>query len=1559
MPDPLYDTDIAVTHDSLEHNDDNLVTSHEDVRAAQVTKGLDEEAIGDPGRELAVSEAHLDNDLVAPHGESSKIQNVLRVHEQSQDQNGSAGLAVDTPASFNMPPLTLVTLFSRTMDEEIGTGQSFTYGKASKPPLDMRGIRKGGTAAASLEPATAIKGQNQEQDFDGDASIVPANTDYANGVADQQLIEGLGDAHIPLAPNIDTTVSILTQTAASGLIRKKRKKRVLQSSNLAASNKEQPPAPVLLSSAEPRTKDQVQKLAYVGRAAELDTATQYREQNTGGSAHYAGMAKQKDMILHHPIASAQTDLDDHGMVVDARPHVGGPFGTAIDEERTEEAFAESPKQPLLKNVLHSSSRDAGHADWHGMPSRNPRRRNRHSTYRREREPDSDAVSQTMEEALDDIHAKHQREKSKARADVQKLNAELEHTVEAREALQVELNNTLQQNDKIATMLKQQEGKVSAYKVKLKSFQTFMDTMKTNLADLKQNHREVSKAKERLIHTCQEHKLEHDDLCKRLQQMATQVADDREQGLEASRELKTELDAARVRNEYLESYLSNTKGSLIEERDRRSQVEAQLTAMTESLSTTHHHHEAVLEKLEEIDIVLSESTAREQLTEFVEKVSAALRGLDGQQTDTANNVVSVIELIKTLSEELITGKKREGDADPNDTILPQMRASLRDAFTELKSDLEQREQLMQQDSAQQESFVILKDRYQVTSDQCKDLQAQLSSLRWNELQLQNANASLRAKVTALDNVSQPGTVPVIGPEGDRDASSAARLELHSKTEELQAVRNELNDAHEQLQSLRIQVEEAYRRSTDATTQREQWQDDLETQLDQVRSEMKRHSDKVLDEKMAEYRNRMRELTSENELYSNRVQPLQLELAASQAEVAEAQQTAASMQGKHEEALLRAKREAESWKQKAEANGSMAEESTKQSLNNISHKLATAQTEHERTIEEKAALTKNIEGLQMAIQQAQRAHADIDEQLKEQQRQHTASLGDVTEELATANATIERHNAGLKHLTDDFERAVEVEKERGGNSIKALQERLTQAQDELQQEKKSGEDFRVEIERAWKADTEEYDGRFKALSQELAQAATQRDQMIAENERFRNQIEHMVTQHQRSLTIVATADASDVTAPPDARPLADDITPAVSNKENDPPRPRKKVDRQSLTVIETAPIPIPEVLRPDSRARSADGAIRGPIVEESQLQVTTVHVPATQYDHEGGFSTDGRGPLGVISSISDDMIDNASLGAQHPSHIVEETQFDDNLPSFAAFNSNTSTTAPRDKIVSVFTVPSAADAHSQGGGAAARRERSLHGPPDTSQGFSIYEDQMSQTSLPSQSQLQNSLTWSDAEKEKYTFRKSFPKPNSASKMAPRNDDHDVQHRTESRSNNPAFRTPPFRTVSDRASSKHSSTPDYINAAGTNHQQVTLTSGGYDSVSKRRMSRTDSQTKANPDPRLLSRNTAAPVAAGKRKAEAPYIAEGYEHERKKRKNAAPSKPQKPSGRYSLRTSSRSSINDLPQMPHSSSSRAGPTQSSSRMRTLGGSSSRAARGSKKASKSEQFNARFSQELR
>ncbi|KAK3678542.1 hypothetical protein LTR78_001840 [Recurvomyces mirabilis] len=1548
MPDPLYDTDIAATHDSLEHNDDNLVTSHEDVRAAQVTNGLGEEAIGDPGRELAVSETQFDNDLVAPHGESSNIQNVLRVHKQSQDQDGSAGLAVDTPATFHTPLLTTVTLFSRPMDEEIGTGQGFTYGKASKPPLDMRGIRKGGTAAASLEPTTAIEGQNQEQGFDGDASIAPANTDYANGAADRQLIEGLGNAHIPLAPNIDTAVSTPMQTAASVLIRKKRKKRVLQSSNLAGPNKEQGAVPVLLNSAEPHTKDQVQTFAYVGRAAELDTATQYREQNTGGSGHYAGVAQQKGMILHHPIASAQTNLDDLGMVVDARPHVGGPYVTAIDAERTEEAFAELPKQPHLTDVLPSSTRDAGHADWHGMLSRNSRRRSRHSTYHREREPESDAVSQTMEEALEDIHDKHQREKSKARADVQKLNAELEQTVEAREALQVKLNHTLQQNDKIATMLKQQEGKVSAYKVKLKSFQTFMDTMKTDLADLKRTHKEMSKAKERLIHTCQERELEHEDLYKRLQQMATRVANDREQGLEASRELKTELDAARVRNEYLESYLSDTKGSLIEERDRRSQVEAQLAAMAETLSTTHHHHEAVLEKLEEIDIVLSASTAREQLTGFVEKVSAALRGLDGQQTDTANDVVSVIELLKTLSEELMTAKKREGEADANDAILPQIRASLRDAFTELKSDLEQREQLMQQDAAQQESFAILQDRHQTTSDQCRDLQAQLNSLRQDELQLQNSNTSLRAKLTALENVSQPEMTPGNVTDGDEDALSAAKLDLHSKTEELQAIRSELNDAHEQLQSLRIQVQEAHRRSTKAATQRERLQDDLETQLDRVRSEMRRHSDKVLDERMAEYKNRMRELMSESELYSNRVQPLQLELLASQAVIAEAHQAAASTQAKHEEALLRATGEAQSWKQKAEANGSMAEESTKQSLGGVSHKLAAAQTDYERTIEQKAALTKHIEGLQMAMQQAQKAHDDSDKQLKEQQHQHAASLSDVTEELATANATIERHNAGLKHLTDEFERAMEVEKQKSAINLKAQQDRLTQAQDELQQEKKNGEDFRVEIERAWKADTEEYDGRFKALSRELTQVATQRDQMIAENERFRNQIQDIATQHQQGLEVVASDDTRDVAAPPDARPLVDDITPAVSNKENDPPRPRKKVDRQSLTVIETTPIPILEVLRPDSRQRSADATVRGPVVEESQLQDTTVHVPATQDDNEGGFSTDGRGPLDVIPNVSDDMIDNASLGAQHPSHVVEETQFDDNLPSFAAFNSNTSTAAPRHKIVSVFTVPSAADAHSQGGRAAARREGSLHGPPGTSESFSIYEDQMSQTSLPSQSQLQNSLTWSDAEKEKYTFRKSFPKPNSASKMAPRNDDHDVQHRTESRSNNPAFRTPPFRNVSDRASSNHSSTPDYINAAGTNHQQVNIDSGGYDSVSKRRISRTDSQTKANPDPRLLPRNTAAPLAASKRKAEAPHIAEGYEHERKKRKNAAASKPQNPSGRSSLRTSSQSSINDLPQMPHSSSSRGGPAQSSSRMRTLGGSTSRAARGNKKASKSK-----------
>ncbi|KAK0887847.1 hypothetical protein LTR02_016858 [Friedmanniomyces endolithicus] len=338
-----------------------------------------------------------------------------------------------------------------------------------------------------------------------------------------------------------------------------------------------------------------------------------------------------------------------------------------------------------------------------------------------------------------------------------------------------------------------------------------------------------------------------------------------------------------------------------------------------------------------------------------------------------------------------------------------------------------------------------------------------------------------------------------------------------------------------------------------------------------------------------------------------------------------------------------------------------------------------------------------------------------------------------------------------------------------------------------------------------------------------------------------------------------------------------------------------------------------------------------------------------------------PARIVSDLTDDMLDRASTAyGHHVTQVVEETQFDDKLPSFAALNnralSHALVSKPASAVSSLPSISNGLD-HSSGSVNVDHHGTPSHLRVEDLHSFAVYEDeqrsQATKISHAAQGQTHDSLYWPEAEKEEHISRKSYPVPNSASKMV----HHDGERESYRKRSNIMLlsdQRPTAPRSESRASSgtskrtprmePHSSTPDFVDNAASARKMSTYQLPSATGLNRRHSSNNGGLIA---DPRLAQR--IAPPAA-KRKAP-PAIAEGYESERKKRKTSEPEILHRntASSRYSLRGAAQPSIHDLPSLegPASGSRTNNYVNSNSQVQTQ-----------TKSRMRDEFNARFSQEL-
>ncbi|KAK5688739.1 hypothetical protein LTS10_000717 [Elasticomyces elasticus] len=1364
-------------------------------------------------------------------------------------------------------------------------------------------------------------------------------------------------------------------------------------------------------------------------------------------------------VISSPHSQLQHDLQ---AAIRQEPEASNAPDDLIDGEDTlvadadDSVLAEQPSPKIMHN--QHAQRQPAHAS-HGRPrgiARRPLRRlessmvlNRNTAARRSVAPTPDQPDQQqpaehfssdgigeVQDVLMKLQRKKETLKSKFDADRATLNAELQQINEAKQRLQADLDAVQQQKGDLSMLLDQQRSKVAAYDGKLNKFKVFVQGLGNDVDALRKEASTTRRNGEKLTQEGEQRKAEQAALFEQLSSCAEKSAQLKDQALKACQEAHSELQAAHLRNEYLEKQLGERIGLLAEERDRCAQLQTQLTTIvqpdnTAFLATLKRNNDTVLDKLFEIHATLEESASNTKPVEMVEKTLAAIQALTTQHSSNADDILSVKTIVESM-EEGITTLTESADLSRNNeaATASTLQTTLVDAFKDLKTDLEGREQLLKQDAAHRENVRSLQDKITASNVRSNDLQAKLHDTELREARLKDANAALQTRIdTVHTNVTPDDShhLPLSELKAEVNAKAlaleSAKAELTTKTEELQILRETNSRLEEKTQSLEQQLDELKRQIVDVDVLRRDIQGKADAELKKRRKELQEHSDRNTAEHKMRLDNAARTLASQKESLEKRIPALNEEIAASKTKIEELQKQAVELTRKKDGEVEKTKKQAQEWKRKAEGTQSQLEslqeacksdEAVRKQYDAVRAELAQEKDKHHQSVEQKAVLAKQVEEIQQTFESARSEVADVKAQFERHQVESGAALEEKSRQLAEAEEALERSETGIAHLKGECKKEVAHAERKAKENGDALQASLTQAQDELKQEKAKAAKFQGEVDDAWRSEEAKQEQNLATANNRALEAETQLQKAVAETERLRKELESVVARHaeeQLRLQQCAVQDAAIRVPPAQAG-----ITPAASNKENEPPKLRKKVDRNAHTVIATGRVAAPDILRqPDPRVRQAqvlsqepvieetqsedlliEQVTRGPVVEETQFEdlptKQTVRGPVVEESQLKDLPVK-RMPTQEFSGMSDDMLDTGSV-VHHPQKVVEESQYDDKLPSFGSLHRAAPPLAPSRKHASsaisvprvsgqpnhsntsghFSSIPSGGHVHSNSSGHINSSKSTMPPPANDPHNFAIYDDdhqsQMTMGTQAAQKQIQASLDWTDVDKAKYTYQKAYPPPNSASKRVHQDSQREPQNKRPNATQTEKRLTPDAYGGSRVASggrnntpdnATHSSTPDFVDQASARRLKSTYTPQG--SSNKRRPSGN------NPglitDPRLAQR--AAPTP--KRKAvEHPTITAGYEAERSKRRKAGESgnvRSSTDSNRYALRGSTQPSIRDLPTIERPGSGRStshNPSTAShtrSHMRTSGGGTYRGSRGSKKMSRDDEMTARFQQEMK
>lgn len=923
----------------------------------------------------------------------------------------------------------------------------------------------------------------------------------------------------------------------------------------------------------------------------------------------------------------------------------------------------------------------------------------------------------------------------------------------------------------------------------------------------------------------------------------------------------------------------------------------------------------------------------------------------------------------------------------------LQTHLDEAINSLKEDLAQRDNWLQQDAARQEHSRELEEKLKETKDRLTVVDADLAGVQENERKLQEENRKLQTRLTGLQDR--------VAPTEDAHAQlnevqielndkikllEAANVDSANKTEQMRAMSVSNTELKQQISSLQHQPADDRSHRVELAEEKQRLERKAREEVEKVQKDMDEHIRQFEAELKTQTSNELKRLTGERNRLEKKVKPLTEELSTCKTRIQDLEKELRSGSASNHAESEKLKSLTQSQKEEIKTlqtslntltNAAKSDASLKKDYTALA---AQFESERQRLLQigqDNSALTKQVENLRRSGEEAKVAGDQVKVQLDQCRIDSGNAIKALENELTEKRQAINRSQAGHEQLKKSCQDAIDDTNSKCERQVRALQERLSEAEGEVQAGRESAEKFRAEVEQGWEQLQQDFETTKSELRTKISEVETERDEALQSNIGIQNRKQKDLDEQRKLLeeriseALRKAAVAEDQMKLMQQRPMenpndsvrirvptiAEHITPTEGLENGKvPTRPRKKVDRINNTTIEDGPLPAPEELRPASGATNLKGTEKtgGPLVDESQ-DVADFYTAPT---HQSAMVAPKRTTQASFLP-SDDMLSFVD-DSQRPGPVVEETQQQEELPSFAAVTSNFGTFSQPFELDSFPSMTSQTGLRDYDHIDSYERtwpegqSQYINKRPTNSKvlvedsqpaAFAVYEDPQSDRPTANthsgQLQRQGSLPWSQEEKDNFTFRKPFPPPNSASKRIRQIDPRSATAKQPlGPSPNPATREPlkipglglrkESSELSDPPTSAKSSTSSFVPSGSARKLTTYQNSGG--SAGMRRSSRTQSNPIA--DPRLAARKQ---PPAQKRKAE-PQIFDGYEQERKKRTRAQTQ-------------STSTAITSFPTMLSGSMSSQKPSSSSNsgpRMRNLAGGSSRTVKGTKKLSKSK-----------
>lgn len=910
----------------------------------------------------------------------------------------------------------------------------------------------------------------------------------------------------------------------------------------------------------------------------------------------------------------------------------------------------------------------------------------------------------------------------------------------------------------------------------------------------------------------------------------------------------------------------------------------------------------------------------------------------------------------------------------------------EAFERLKDNVSQREEITTQTAAQREIIKSLEDKLTASATQIENIQTEMTTARDKANKLGEHNASLQASKAVLQSklTSMEATSLQLNEMRDElrtkvDALDSAKSELVKVKHEVEKFNADNSRLRAEIEMLQCDSSTVSRPEGNNMQDRVQLERKAQEDLARARKEVADHAEKFEVELRAQLANETKKLGGESKRLKRQTEILTEELSTSQAQVSKLKQGTSTKEMLGAKDLERLK------------EVTRVQEEELNSLNSLVTELRSAAENHALLQKQHAALTTSFKDNESQLDVLKKAHDTVSSKVLHAERAAAAAM------LAEANAKAEHdsYRSSREHAIEELEQKVrraEQEAERAASGlahfkttctdamdqasnmsqrqIEALHKRLTEAQAELQKKHDEDEKFRAQVEQSWKDEHRVFNDQLNELKRRAEQAESLRDGAVHDLERLREEYAEQMSEQQAAFKqqgeqLRQSADSNEQAtrvAKISIEELSSqfgpswslshrstDATPSAESAIKEPIRPRKKVDRNSSTTLGVDPIStIHDALRPHSRNIDSTMSILKPNVSGTEGQQLR------------------SDPFCTLSV-------KTNLAASHP--VIPETLYDsdDVLSSYDSELAGLAQTVPETQ-----SNPDTQHSYTPGRSSVHDRAREARRSSNTRQrltsGFTIYEDARDKPKLHSPSgcraegQHSKDRPWSRAEVEKYTFKKSFPRPNSSSKRISATDHSIGGHEcNDVGSDGPAVEAlanvsgiAVFRRESqdhfaeaispineDNDIANHCRSPNFIH---NSQLQETEVSGHRQRRGSGAVHLLES-LKAQPatDPRLVHERSHTP---SKRKAET-YIAEGYEHERKRRLNVGriqtTGKLRRLTG--SARTKDSGVGPGASQVSRTSSTGRGNAitpAKASQMRTLAGGSAHATRSRKKKSKSK-----------